>query len=117
MKAKFVYESISFERGKDPKEVMGIGLLNVVREDLKKLGLTREGSITLQNSYSNDIGTQYQWDDETWANHAELDLFTNGFPPELSVTNSEEQYVDMSGSEEIMEYVMKGKLAKFINLE
>lgn len=32
MRAKFVYESLEFERGKDPKEAMGIGM-NIDRKD------------------------------------------------------------------------------------
>jgi len=33
MKAKFVYESIGFERGREPKEAMGLGKLKDSRID------------------------------------------------------------------------------------
>ena len=32
MRAKYVYESISFERGKDPKSVMGIGKIALIKD-------------------------------------------------------------------------------------
>jgi len=31
MKAKFVYESLDFERGQDPKKAMGIGGFSVAK--------------------------------------------------------------------------------------
>jgi len=113
-----IYESVNFERGKDPKSSMGLGLVGIVRKELEKLGLTRESTISLLGGGTDpQIGTSYHWDDETWANHAELDTFTNGNTTKLSVYNSEDDYIDVYGPDEIMEYVTSGKLSKFINLE
>ena len=118
--AKEVYESVNFERGKDPKGAMGLGLVGAVRHEANRLGLTKESTIDLvsQSEYGNKVGTSYHWDDETWANHIELDVYNNYFNfPALRVYNSEDFEYEITGTEEIMEHVANGSLASFINLE
>jgi hypothetical protein len=38
MKAQYVYENISFERGQDPKKILRIGKIGVLDNITKKLG-------------------------------------------------------------------------------
>lgn len=38
MKAKYVFENLEFERGKDPKEALDIGILNRVKEEMQEMG-------------------------------------------------------------------------------
>ena len=60
MKALFVYESLDFERGGDPKKALGIGKSYWEKLDkgsilliTKRMGLTSSGRITSGNSYEN----------------------------------------------------------------
>ena len=40
MRAKKVYENIDFERGKDPKEALDIGIMNTAKREMKDMGYT-----------------------------------------------------------------------------
>jgi len=51
MKAKYVYESLDFERGRDPKSTIGIGLAIVVYNRWEELQQTQGiGSINIEKS-------------------------------------------------------------------
>lgn len=64
MKARFVHESVNFERGKEPKESMGVGMWMElkIQEMMERMvetyggsyTITREGS-TIEGFYSNDL--------------------------------------------------------------
>ena len=42
MRAKFISESLHFERGRDPKEALGLGMWARLKQDMKKDGLKYE---------------------------------------------------------------------------
>jgi hypothetical protein len=37
MKAQFIYENLDFERGRDPKESIGLGLYEVIKNGMRQL--------------------------------------------------------------------------------
>ena len=119
MKAQFVYENVRFERGKDPKGTMGLGLLGTVREAAAKIGLSQESSIPLLGSAGgNSIGTHYQWTNPNWRmTKMELDAYNNYYNfPALRVFNMANHDEEITGTEEIIEFISSGELERFINL-
>lgn len=50
MKAKFIHEAVSFERGKSPKGAMGIGLEGRLYKDLEKAGYDKE-SVDIDSNF------------------------------------------------------------------
>ena len=47
MRAKKVYENINFERGRNPKEAMDIGILNAAKSAMEKMGYRYSGANSL----------------------------------------------------------------------
>lgn len=112
-----VDESIKFERGRDPKEVLGLGIYGIVDAEVKKLGLDHCGTIPIAaGDYGGDIGKVHQWRDKYGANELVL-TDRDGEELEMDGTNSEEDYFRIIGKEEIIEYIESGKLRKFIRLD
>jgi hypothetical protein len=110
-------ESVNFERGKDPKESLNLGLVNFIREELRRIGLTREVSIPIVSpSGGVSIGKTYQFTDENMANMAEYRDYDNG-EDTLTLLDSEENLEHLEGPGEIYDFVKSGKMEKFFNLE
>ena len=42
MKAKFIYENMEFERGQEPKEAMGIGLVGELKKSFDELNKIKD---------------------------------------------------------------------------
>jgi len=120
MKAKFVYESVNFERGKDPRAVMGIGnegmAIKMIDEQVNPLGLTMNPSYDiLSQGRGNAIGRIYVWKNKTQSSEVELDVYNDGRMTFYAV-NSEDGYISLSELESIMELLETKELYKFINL-
>lgn len=117
MKAKKVYENIEFERGQDPMDSLDLGIINFIRKECGRIGLTKEATVPIVSLAGGPAeGTIYQFTDETMANMAEyrnLDHNENTF----SVFNSEEGYEIFKGDDEIYNFIKSGKMENFFNLE
>ena len=112
-----INESVRFERGKNPKEVLGLGIYGIVDAEAKELGLDQKATIPIAaGDYGGDIGKVHQWQDKYGANAIVL-TDRDGEELEMDVTNSEEDYIRMVGIDEIVEFIESEGLKRFINLE
>lgn len=122
MRAKKVYENIEFERRQNPIDSLDLGLINFIRKECGRIGLTKEATVPIVSLAGGPAeGTIYQFTDETMANMAEyrnLDHNENDHNENtFSVFNSEEGYEIFKGDDEIYNFIKSGKMEKFFNLE
>ncbi len=92
MRAKKVFEEVEFERGKDPKAAMGIGLKHVITlpsgRDMEGIFSTKDEAEALNATLSDEID-QASWELDDEGIHDDdqmdaLDAIVDGFVPDFN---------------------------------
>lgn len=113
MKAQFVYENIEFQRGRDPKSSLGLGIVGLVQRELEKTGRKWNGPISI-TVRGNVNGKLYQWSNP--ANQLDLTVYDNG-DIWMEAIDSEDNILNLRYKEDIYNLLKNGGLIKFFDLE